>query len=149
MTKVVTVLGSTSCDAKRRLHAYQVHPRFRNLEVGAGLLAVEARLQLAALYAATDASTREPSGCTGGEIAMTLLRQSWGNKPLTVREVQHLDAIDAFGYRTPALSLLCNELLSSSRELSFLFREGIRGRHCSVDMSMPRLTTCSASRPDG
>ena len=119
----VSVLGCASCHAKRRLHVYQVHQRFGNLEVSAGPHAVEARLQLAALYAATDAGTREPSGCTGGEVAVGLLRQSWVNRPLTVGEMNHLDCVDAFGYRTPALSLLCNELLLSSRELVFLFPE--------------------------
>jgi hypothetical protein len=48
------VIGSNECDADRKHHSYKCHPRFGTLEVGAGPIAVEARLQLAALYAATD-----------------------------------------------------------------------------------------------
>ena len=48
------VIGSKDCEADRKHHSYKCHPRFKSIEVGAGPFAVEARLQLAALYAATD-----------------------------------------------------------------------------------------------
>jgi hypothetical protein len=85
------VIGSNDCDSDRKHHSYKCHPRFGTLEVGAGPFAVEARLQLAALYAATDSEVPlKRFRQTGGEMAIELLRQSWINRPMTVAEYDHL-----------------------------------------------------------
>jgi len=134
----VSVQGPSSCDAHRSLHAYDEHGRFGTLEAAAGPLAVEARLQLAALHAATGAEVPEPSQRrTGGEAAVELLRQSWVNQPLSRRESGHLQSIVQFGMHTPALALLCQELDQSARELSFLHtdrREDLRRPPMQLDI---------------
>ena len=84
---------SDSCDAIRMHNSYDVHPRFGLLQVAAGPLAVLARLQLAALYVATGTELPElRSCCTDGEMAVKLVRQCWGNNPLTLKE-RKLDSI--------------------------------------------------------
>ena len=58
---------------------------------------VEARLQLAAIYASTDSEVPYiRSRQTGGEIAIELLRQSWVNRPLQGQENEHLDSMANF-----------------------------------------------------
>lgn len=67
----VFISGPDGCAIERRLHAYELHPRFHTLEPKAGATAIEARLQLAALYAATGTEVPElRSGRTGGEVAL-------------------------------------------------------------------------------
>jgi hypothetical protein len=134
----VFVHGPSACDAQRTLHAYDTHRRFGTLEAAAGPTAVEVRLQLAALHAATDAEVPEPHRRTGGEAAVELLRQSFVNRPLTVRESGHLHSITQFGLRTPALALLCRELDQSARELSFLHTD-------RVDLQSPILLDIDAA----
>ena len=118
----IAVNGPSSCDADRRWHAYDVHSRFGTLDAAAGPLAVEARRQLAAVYAASGSEIPESrSRMTGGEFALELLRQSRTNKPSTMGEHAHLSAIAKhYSTRMPALPLLCFELDLSARELAFL-----------------------------
>jgi hypothetical protein len=52
-TDGVVIDGSSSCDADRRHHVYEVSPRFGTVEARGRQSAIAARLQLAALYAAT------------------------------------------------------------------------------------------------
>lgn len=115
---------NNSCDAIRRHHSYDVHPRFGLLQVAAGPLAVLARLQLAALYVATGTELPElRSCCTGGEMSAELVRQCWGNHPLTFEERKQLDSISNLSSLTPTLPVLCYELDFSARELKFLYSD--------------------------
>ena len=117
----IGIAGDNACDAPRLLHVYDAHARFANLEVAAGPLAIEARLQLAAVYAATDLELLQPrSNATGGEMAMELVRQCRVNRPLTENEYSHLVTLAGYGSLTPALPLLCFDLEAGARQLAFL-----------------------------
>ena len=117
----IGIAGDSACDAPRLLHVFDAHARFSNLEVAAGPLAIEARLQLAAVYAATDLELLQPrSNATGGEIAMDLVRQCRVNRPLTENEHSHLVRLAGYGSLTPALPLLCFDLEAGARQLAFL-----------------------------
>ena len=117
----IGIAGDSACDAPRLLHVYDAHARFGNLEVAAGPLAIEARLQLAAVYAATDLELLQPrSNATGGEMAMELVRQCRVNRPLTENEHSHLVTLAGYGSLTPALPLLCFDLEAGARQLAFL-----------------------------
>ncbi len=77
-----------------QVHRYELHRRFGHLQAGS----IPARLQLAALYAATSTLLPEPVSCqTGAQRAMQLLRQSWGDKPLTDTEKQQLRSVGMLG----------------------------------------------------
>ena len=119
------VNGSISFDAERKYHCYRRHRRFGNLEVGAGPLAIESRLQLAAIYAATDSEVPriKAFASTGAEVAIELLRQSWVNRPLRETEYRHLRSITECSRFSSSLALLCYEIDHSSREFVFLFKE--------------------------
>jgi hypothetical protein len=59
-------------DPLAQAHAYEVHPRFGSLQASTD----EARLQLAALYAATATRLPEPaSQAAGAQIALDLVRR--------------------------------------------------------------------------
>jgi hypothetical protein len=140
----VSVDGSSRCDAARKALVFHIHPRFGSLDVAAGPHAVEARLQLAALYAATDSEVPERrSRRTGGEVAMELLRQSWVNRPLTSTECTHLRSVSSFDQFTPALSMLCSELQSSAQELSFLHTDGSSRRAPGPSLSLACEDACT------
>jgi hypothetical protein len=114
----VFIAGSGSCDADRHMHAYDIHPRFKTIEASC----IEARLQLAALFAATGSLLPElGTHVTGGEVALELVRQSWVNCPLTTAEQEQLDSIILFDQQYPSLSLLCEGLRLSSLKTSFLY----------------------------
>lgn len=71
-----------------------MHPRFGHLCARS----IPARLQLAALYAATGSLLPEPlSRLTGAQQAMALLRQCWGVRPLAAEDVQLLQDAAALG----------------------------------------------------
>ena len=124
---LVEVQGSSAFDAQRRYHAYEVHPRFVSIEARHGPTAIEARLQLAALYAATGMALPEAGlKKTGGEIALELLRHSWKAHPHTAAEFKQLSSLGGFSRLTPALSLPAYELHTSARELAFLHISGSR-----------------------
>ena len=90
-----------------RHRMYDVHQRFRYLKA----TSVGARLQLAALYAATGTLLPEPRlGITGGEAAMNLVRQSWVNRALNEDEQMQVKSIIKLAWHTPALVLLCYDL---------------------------------------
>ena len=140
------------CDAVCQCQVYDVHPRFRHLKARS----VGARLQLATLYAATGSLLPEPRlHMTGGECAMELVRQSWGNCPLEAEagaQLRHM--AEEFGHRYPGLVLLCHELEESSRQLGFLYAEAEAGSTVcrSIDdrympYSLPRAHPMNFSRP--
>ena len=113
----VSIRASEACDAARACHVYDVHPRFRHLMARDRL----GRLQLAALYAATGTALPEPRlRMTGEEVAMVLVRQSWGNWPLDPSEKQQLGDVARYCQHSPGAVLLCHELLRSSGQLEFL-----------------------------
>jgi hypothetical protein len=99
-------------------HVYKIHPRFRYLSATSGV----ARLQLAALYAATGSLLPDRRlGMTGDEYAMELVRQSTVNHPLSMEAVEQLESVATLSGRTPGLVLLCQELEQSSNRLHFLY----------------------------
>ena len=113
----IPISGNDSCDAERQLVAYDLHPRFKNIEANC----IEARLQLAALFAATGSLLPElDTQKTGGEVALELVRQCWVNCPLTKAEQKQLLSVSLFDQHVPALSLLCHNLSESSTRTSFL-----------------------------
>lgn len=83
---------------------------------------MEARLQLASLYAATDVQgVPEPrAGVTGAERAIELLRGCFVNRPLSTAEAAHLSRVFGFALHAPALRLLCASLEDSASQLAFL-----------------------------
>ena len=114
----VHIDGPSACHHDRRLHAFDLHPRFLTFEARVGATAIEARLQLAAVHAATGTELPETrSQHTGGELALELLRQSWNGGPMNDREQHQLDSISTFSQLTPALPLLCYEIDTCAREL--------------------------------
>ncbi len=95
-----------------QVHRYELHKRFGHLQAGS----IPARLQLAALHAATSTLLPEPVSCqTGAQRAMQLLRQSWGDRPLTDAEVNQLQAVGRLGgHVAPGGCCLRNALLTYS-----------------------------------
>lgn len=97
------------------IYVYDIHSRFETIRARSGASAIEARLQLAALYAATGSLAPEPvSQCTGLEMACDLVRQSWVNRPLHENEMRHLKSIIKLACDKTVLSLLCYKLYESS-----------------------------------
>ena len=120
----VVVKIPSECEASIGVRMYDVHMRFNTLEVAAGPLAVEARLQLAALYAATDLGIPDDrTGRTGGEVAIDLVRQCWTNVSMTEAERRQLCSITRFACLDPALCVLCYEISASECELSCLYAD--------------------------
>ncbi|KAG2492053.1 hypothetical protein HYH03_009551 [Edaphochlamys debaryana] len=117
----VAVVVSSGCGASLKAHCYEVHGRFGHLRASAVL----PRLQLAALYAATGTLLPEPSSrAAGGQMAMTLLRQSWGTRPLTEEEVQQLSSAGRLGgHLASGLRPLAAELAAAASQLSDLYSE--------------------------
>ena len=108
---------SDASDARRGCWTYDVHDRFRELRARS----VPARLQLAALYAAADASLSEPfSSMSGAEMAIMLVRRCFLSRALTVQEVALCDAVARLSRGTPALRLLCHHLSSTGAQLDFM-----------------------------
>lgn len=118
----VFVSGPQDCDATRTMHVYNVHERFLSVDAAKGNLSVEARLQLAAVFASCGSMVPEGSLLlTGCEMAIDLLRQSWVNRPLTPTELTHIVTSSEVGVACPAVPLLCHCLDISSRALGFLY----------------------------
>eukprot|EP00903_Cladosiphon_okamuranus_P011180 g10551.t1 len=103
-----------------QVFSYMLHRRWRQ-PYARGL---SARLQLAAMFAATGTFVPDPlAGMTGSEKALELIRRCFVNRPLQQGDIrQLLNVIDLSG-GTPALALLCGDLLESSRSLEFLYSE--------------------------
>ncbi len=65
-------LSLKACKPAAQVHCYEVHGRFGHLVANS----IPARLQLAALYAATSTLLPEPRSCmTGAQTALELVRQ--------------------------------------------------------------------------
>ena len=91
-------------------------------------------MQLVALHVAT--STVLPDellGMTGEERAVTLLRESWTNSPLSDEERLVLDNIKNLAHGlSPTVSLLCDIIDVSSKQLSFLHQNTGVNLGCTV-----------------
>ena len=119
---------STEPDAQCRHHVYRLHRRTHLLSAAT----VEARLFLAALYAATPTRLPLPGvGRTAGEMALLLLRQSAVNRVLSKREAASLATLTALAAHTPALRLLCAHVATQAQELRFLW-DGVESAPDSV-----------------
>jgi hypothetical protein len=105
-----------------QVHTYDVHSRFGHLRAPTSKLA---RLQLAALHAATASLLPEPSSqATGAETAMQLLRESWSTQPLSFEEQQQLMSIGKLaGYLAPGLRPLVHDVMASSMLLQHLYAD--------------------------
>eukprot|EP00887_Chlorella_sp_A99_P004660 scaffold4.g4660.t1 len=114
----VEVEHSDSSGATLKVHSYDAHFRFGNLVASARL----GRLQLAALYAATGSLLPESgSQATGAQIAMRLVRHSWGMRPLAPEELAQLaSAARLGGHMAAGLPLLVHELQASAAQLNAL-----------------------------
>lgn len=114
------LLGLCSLGPCCQVHCYELHGRFGHLVAPS----VPARLQLAALYAATSTLLPEPytHRATGAQVAMRLLRQCWGNRPLSAMDLEQLDSVSRLGgHLAPALHLLAHELRLSVWEVQELY----------------------------
>jgi hypothetical protein len=90
--------------AALQAYTYELHARFGHLCSNE----LPARLQLAALYAATGSLLPEPaSQLTGAQQAMQLVRQCWGTRPLGQAGPQQLvDIARLGGHMAAGLRLL-------------------------------------------
>eukprot|EP00961_Rhodomonas_salina_P053465 717141-Rhodomonas_salina.1 len=112
--------GDDSCQAQRAYYTYDVQERFSQLSASS----CAARLELAALYAATSSSLPLPLvHKTGAEHATELVRQCWRNEPLSADERKHLDDVANWSSSSPTLSLVCEEVCQASSSLTFLHSE--------------------------
>ena len=72
-------------------------------------------------------------GMTGEERAVTLLHESWTNSPLSDEECLVLDNIKKLARGlSPTVSLLCDNIYMSSKQLSFLHQNTGVNRGCTV-----------------
>ncbi len=94
-------------------------------------------MQLVALHFAT--STMLPDellGMTGEERAVTLLCECWSNFPLSDKECLVLDNIKKLAHGlSPTVSLLCDDIDRSSKQLSFLHQNTGANDGCIVAAS--------------
>ena len=92
-------------------------------------------MQLAALHLATSSVLPdELLDMTGEERAIILIRQSWGNRPLSKEECVALDNIKQLARGlSPTISLLCHDIELSSKQLYFLYLGIANHDHNSVD----------------
>lgn len=107
-------------DAELKVYCYTVHRRWSQLDAGG----IPARLQLAAMYAATGTLLPDPrAGMTGSEKVAELVRRCFVNRSLQKGDRQRLLRVLGLSGLNPALALLCGDLLESSMNLNVLHRE--------------------------
>eukprot|EP00884_Botryococcus_braunii_P022386 jgi/Botrbrau1/8831/Bobra.0335s0018.1 len=123
----VMVAVPAEADAVIKTHLYEVHARFGH-PAATNILA---RLQLAALYAATSSLLAEPVNCmTGAQIALRLVRQCFSSKPLTQEESSQLQSIyDLAGNLLPSLPLAAEDLDASAFRLTHIHTQMGRPTH--------------------
>ncbi|GLC47559.1 hypothetical protein PLESTB_000001100 [Pleodorina starrii] len=142
----VRVEVSSDAHAHLKVHCYGVHGRFGHLRAAS----IPARLQLAALYAATGTLLPEPgSRSTGGQMAMQLLRQCWTNRPLGAQELAQLRNVGSLGgHLVPGLRLLVHELELSASELRHLHEAAARSVSEAKTPPPPQSAGPAALDPD-
>ena len=136
----VRICGSNACDARREHRTYQIHARFKELRCHE----IAARLQLAAMYAASDSFYPDRRvGMTGAQYAMDLIRRSYVDRPLTADETMQLNSVKCYDHcwRTPALYLLCDDLQQSAEQLLFLHEPGCEQKLPLPDNVLRDMTT--------
>ena len=136
----VRICGSNACDARREHRTYQIHARFKELRSHE----IAARLQLAAMYAASDSFYPDRRvGMTGAQYAMDLIRRSYTDRPLTRDESMQLNSVKRYDHcwRTPALYLLCDDLQQSAEQLLFLHEPGCEQKLPLPDNVLRDMTT--------
>ncbi|CAM9681753.1 unnamed protein product, partial [Ectocarpus sp. 8 AP-2014] len=103
--------------AERKVLNYSMHQRWKQPDAGD----LSARLQLAAMFAATGTSLPDTrAGMTGAEKASELVRQCFVNHPLPDGDRDQLLRVLELSGENPALALLCGDLLESTAGLHFL-----------------------------
>ena len=113
----VEIVGCNKSDSQWNVFSYNIHSRMRNLQA----TNISARLLLAELYTATSSLLPETRmKMTGEEVAMKLLRQSWGNQPLNQSDYARLQNISKLCHCIPGLSILSFEVGKSSLQTAFL-----------------------------
>ncbi|GLC47557.1 hypothetical protein PLESTB_000000900 [Pleodorina starrii] len=142
----VRIEVSSDAHAHVKVHCYEVHGRFGHLRAAS----IPARLQLAALYAATGTLLPEPgSRSTGGQMAMQLLRQCWTNRPLGAQELAQLRNVGSLGgHLVPGLRLLVHELELSASELRHLHEATTRSASEAKTPAPPQSAGPAALDPD-
>ncbi|CAM9434131.1 unnamed protein product, partial [Hapterophycus canaliculatus] len=104
-------------DAELKVFDYTIHQRWKQPNA----VGISARLQLAAMFAATGSMIPEPrTGMTGSEKASELIRGCFVNHPLHEGDRDRLLRVLDLSGQDPALALLCGDLLESSTGLAFL-----------------------------
>ncbi|CAM9858519.1 unnamed protein product [Ectocarpus sp. 6 AP-2014] len=103
--------------AEQKVLSYSMHRRWKQPDAGD----LPARLQLAAMFAATGTSLPDTrAGMTGAEKASELVRQCFVNHPLPDGDRDQLLRVLELSGENPALALLCGDLLESTAGLHFL-----------------------------
>mmetsp|Transcript_33769 Transcript_33769/g.49019 ORF Transcript_33769/g.49019 Transcript_33769/m.49019 type:complete len:1441 (+) Transcript_33769:465-4787(+) len=106
-------------------YSYDAHERFGYFQAPD----ITSRLYLALIFCAS--STLLPNkryNATGAEVALDLVRKSWKNTPLSDEQSALVEMIQKHAWHFPALSLLCDDLLSSSNQMRFLDKKTVVGR---------------------
>ncbi|KAI9348499.1 hypothetical protein BDR26DRAFT_701617 [Obelidium mucronatum] len=117
------VVLSHSCNSSYELITYEVAPYSRDILLAKN---IADRLQLAAVYAASGMYLHDPAyKMTGSEMAIELVRQSWIGQPYSRIELKKLCNVMKFGYREPALGVLCAHVKFSASRLGFLHTKSL------------------------
>ena len=126
-----------------RAFSYMLHRRWRQPDA----VGLSARLQLAAMFAATSTSVPDPrAGMTGSERALELVRRCFINHPLQQGDLRQLLSVVDLSGGTPALALLCGDLLESSASLDFLYSAE---RLPSLSQRVPTILEDAATAYEG
>lgn len=117
----ITIQGEDGSCATRKYAVHAVHGRFGELRAAS----IASRLQLAALYAAADTSgIPEPrAGMSGTELAISLVRRCFVNRPLSPSERDGVHSVAGFARDVPALFLICEHLVATAEQLGFLYSD--------------------------
>ncbi|CAM9957051.1 unnamed protein product, partial [Ectocarpus sp. 4 AP-2014] len=109
--------NEASEDAELKVFSYSLHRRWNQPDAGG----LSARLQLAAMFAATGTLLPDPrAGKTGSEKTIELVRRCSVNHPLQPGDRDQLLTVLDLSGAIPALALLCGDLLESSTCVDFL-----------------------------
>jgi hypothetical protein len=129
-TARVFITVDDCCNENNGYYTYLIDSRFGNLKA----TSVSSRVYLACIFAACGTRHSEKQfGLMGAEMAITLLRQCWVNRPLTEEEESNLNQLRKFCWHLPALHLLCHEMEFSSKQLQLLFTPSIKVSRSQLD----------------
>ena len=118
VSKEVTIsCPSSDYNFVRKYYYYDVHERFHTVEAPD----ITSRLYLALVFCMS--STLLPTrryNATGAEVALDLIRKCWVNTPLSEDQEQLVRSIQKHAWHFPALVLICQDLIDSGKQSSFL-----------------------------